>query len=106
MQRDSAEKLSFFPGNIDMLQPVLDERFRNLGESRIFRECHRVTPNKIYYLCFSQLLVEKCRSLAFQRFSVNEPLFENAAAVVGNDAINHQERCKRVVQSEFECHED
>ncbi len=106
VQRDGAEKLFIFPDDVDILQPVLHEGIRNLSEGRIVRERDRVASNKIDYFRVGQLLVEECRSFAFERFSINELLFENAAAVVGNDAINHQERRKRVVESEFEGHQD
>src|SRR5271157_4147290 len=78
----------------------------NLSEGRIVRQGDRVATNKIYYFRVGQLLVEECRSFAFERFSVNELVFENTAAVIGYDAINHQERRKRVVESEFEGHQD
>src|SRR5271165_2507823 len=78
----------------------------NLGKGRIVRQRDRVATNKIYYFRVGQLLVEECRSFAFERFSVNELLFENTAAVIGYDAINHKERRQRVVESEFEGHQD
>jgi hypothetical protein len=81
VQRDGAEKLFIFPDDVDILQPVLHECIRNLSEGRIVRERDWVASNKIYYFRVGQLLVEECRSFAFERFSVNESLFENAAAV-------------------------
>ena len=70
------------------------------------RKRDRVASNQIDYFRFGQLTIEESGAFAFERFSVNELLFENAAAIVGDDAINHQQRRERVVESEFKGHQD
>ena len=78
MQGDGAEQLSFFPDYVNMLQPMLHKCLSNLSEGSIAQKRHRVASNEICDFRFGQLLFEERRAFAFEGFSVDELLFENA----------------------------
>src|SRR5246127_3802649 len=106
MQRNRTQESARAIYYIKMLELELKESTGDFREASLFRQSDRVSPNKVGHADFRQLGVEECSSFPFQRFTVHEAAFKNAAAIIAEHACHHQVGHNGVTECQLKHHQN